>query len=275
MEVTSKETVVAPAAPATPAQSEAKAETPAAVPATQPEGAQIPEGYEYNGDRSSVPEPLKKFVAGIDRYMTKKSQAFADLEKKAREHESLMTSEDWKQYQQFKAGAATAANPTTTVSDEVTEAELDAIAAGDRSVLQQVIDRRVKAAIEPVQKTATEAATKQKELETAEMIKAFADVHTDFWNLFEAYEPYMVDALKSGRSLETVHSSFKELETKADARADARYKAAIEAKKAGSTVGSTPPGTPDVVYAENENEAKRLAIQMTLKGDKRQVAIKK
>ncbi len=57
-------------------------------------------------------------------------------------------------------------------------------------------------------------------------------------------------------------------------RLENQRKATIEKKKAGTVVGKSIPGTPDVVYADDENQAKRLAIELTLKGDKRHVRVK-
>ncbi len=250
---------------------------------TQPTGTEIPDGYEFNGDRNSVPEPLKKHVAGIDRYWTKKQQAFAETEKKAREFEQLQASEEFKAFQQFKAkgGAQATPNPTgrEETAVEATQEEMDAIALGDQKVLKSVLDRHMKAALDPhtgpIKEQLNALAAKQKEAETAEMIKAFSEAKPDFWNIWDTYEKHIAAAIKTGMPLEEAYDAFKEIESKADERADKRYKASIEAKKAGSVVASTTTGTPDVVYAENENEAKRLAIQMTLKGDPRTVQIKK
>jgi hypothetical protein len=272
-------------APAAPAAAVATPETPVTptepVAASAPTQPEIPEGYEYNGDRNSVPEPLKKHVAGIDRYWTKKSQAFAETEKKAREHEALVNSPEYKAFQQFKATGAKPANPepVTTTQEDVTDEEMDAIALGDKTVLKSVIARGIKAALDPatgaLKQQVDGMAAKQKEVETAEMIKAFSEAKPDFWNIWDSYEPHMKLALEQGMPLEKAYEAFKDIEAKADTRADERYKAQIEAKKQGSAAASTITGTPDVVYAEDENDAKRIAIQLTLKGDKRQVQIKK
>jgi hypothetical protein len=268
-------------ATATPEQSTQTAPETTA-PAAQSTETQVPADYEFNGDRNSVPEPLKKHVAGIDRYLTKKQQAFADTEKKAREYEAILNSPEFKAFQQFKATGAKAPNSTgSEITDglEATQEEMDAIALGDQKTFKAVIDRQVKAALDPhtgpLKEQLNGLAAKQKEAETTEMIKAFAEVHTDFWPLFDQYETHMTAALKTGMNLEDAYKAFKDIEAKADERADKRYRESIEAKKKGSVAASTTTGTPDVVYAKDENEAKRLAIQMTLKGDPRGVEIRK
>ncbi len=275
------ETATATAPAATPAPSAEVMTTTEPTSAAQPTGDQIPDGYEFNGDRNSVPEPLKKHVAGIDRYWTKKQQAFAEQEKKAREYEQLTSSPEFKAFQQFQATGAKAL-PTGSEEPsgvEVTQEEMDAIALGDQKTLKAVIDRQVKAALDPhtgpIKEQLNGMAEKQKQIETTEMIKAFAEAKPDFWNMWDTYEPHMKAAIQTGMPLEQAYEAFKEIESKADERAAKRYKESIEAKKQGSVASSTTTGTPDVVYAENENDAKRLAIQLTLAKDPRQVQIRK
>lgn len=238
-----------------------------------------PESWEYDGNRSKVPEPFKKYAQGFDRYVSKKDQAAAEYRKKAEEYEKIVNSEA---YQQFIAK-----NPTNTGSKEqaptVTQEEIDAITLGDAKTLESVIERKAKQLLETnlgpkeqeMRKQLDALTMKQKQIESAEMIQSFAEVNKDFWELYDSgFEEYIVTSVKSGKSLEDTYKAAKLIESKMSERLEAQRKAEFEKKKAGSVVGKSIPGTPDVVFADNEDHAKRLAIELTMKGDKRHVRIK-
>jgi hypothetical protein len=268
----------------TPAQetAETTTETTQSTPATETKVEET-ENWEYNGDRKAIPKPFEKYVKGLDRYVSKKDQAIAEARKKAEEYDKFTSSEQYKAYQQFIANQAPAAGRAVPQEPVVTQDEIDAISLGDAKTLEKVIDRAVQRKLEstigPKEQEMTkqlQAVTmKQKELESAEMIQAFADVNPDFWELYDSgFEDYIVTAVKSGRSLEDAYKGAKTIEAKQAERLEAQRKATFEKKKAGSVVGKSITGTPDVVYADNEDHAKRLAIELTLKGDKRHVRIK-
>ncbi len=84
----------------------------------------------------------------------------------------------------------------------------------------------------------------------------------------------MLDAAKRGADLETIYKTASEARQYFQQQGESKRKADIEAKRAGSVVKNTVTGTPDVVYADTEDQAKRLAIEMTIKGDKRMVAVR-
>lgn len=242
------------------------------------------ENWEYNGDRKDVPKSFEKYVKGLDRYVSKKDQAAAELRKKAEEYEQLINSDSYKQYQQFIAQPkSTGSTEQKPESAGMTQEESDAILMGDVNVLNKVIAREAKRVID--ESVGPQAAAinqkfqaieqKERQIESAEMIQAFAEVHPDFWDLYDnGLEEYVIHSIKSGRSLEDTYAAAKVIETKLTERLEAKRKADFEKKKAGSVVGKSIPGTPDIVYADNEDQAKRLAIELTLKGDKRHVRIK-
>lgn len=277
----SQETTLA----ATPAPSEAAPasdqSTPASTPAESP-ASDIPENWEYTGDRNAVPKPLQNYVKGLDRYWTKRSQAFADAERKAKEYDQWVNSDGYKQYQQFMAQQQSPtgfSQPQAPQAPMVTQEEADAILSGDTKVLESVIARSVEAKVaekeRAYQAQIAPIAMKQKELETGEMVKSFAELHPDFWELYDAgYEDYLLTSIKNGAPLEVAYSNVKKMEQAALARAEEKHKKIIEEKRNGSVVGKTVTGTPDVVYAKDANEAMRLRVQMAMKGDPRQVQIK-
>lgn len=267
----------APVTPATSASTpEAKPET---TQSTQTASDGVPENWVYNGDRTSVPKQFENYVKGFDRYWTQKSQALSEYEKKAREYDQLVSSDAYKTFQQSFANEKSLSTNAAPAQPMASQDELDAIMAGDGKTLSSVIERAVEAKLavkeqeynaklEPI-------ATNQKRLETAEMIKSFADIHPDFWELYDSgYENYLLSAVREGKGLDGAYQEIKQIEAKTEARLEAKRKKMIEEKKNGTVVSSTVTGTPDVVYAENEDQAKRLAIQLTLKGDPRTVAIR-
>ncbi len=241
------------------------------------------ENWDYNGDRKAVPKQFEKYVKGLDRYVSTKDQAIAEARKKADEYDKFVNSDSYKQYQQFIGSKGNTGSQVPN-APLVTQDEVDAIALGDAKTLEAVIERKAKQLLETtlgpkeqeINKKLEGFTMKQKELESAEMIQAFAQVNPDFWELYDAgFEEYIVTSIRGGRSLEDTYKSVKAIEEKQMERIDNKRKADFEKKKNGTVVGKSIPGTPDVVFADDENQAKRLAIELTLKGDKRQVQIKK
>lgn len=266
------------ATPAPTTTSEGKTETAQATQTTT-ESTAVAETWTYNGDRKSVPKEFQTYVQGLDRYVSKKDQLLGEARRKAEEYDKLVTSDDYKAYQQRLAQPKTTGTPTP--AETVTQEELDAIMAGDANTLREVIRREAKHTLETDYKSEIERVRsveqKQQQLETGEMIKAFKELHPDFNDFVDddAYYGFMVSGLKGGKDLDTVYAEVKRMEERAYAKAEEKYKKTIESKKAGSVVGKSASGTPDVVYAETEDQAKRLAIQLAMKGDPRQVAVKR
>jgi hypothetical protein len=263
-------------------------ETTQATPNGQPTDKTVtpaPETWEYKGDRKDVPKEFEKFVKGLDRYVSSKDQAIAEARKKAEEYDAFTKSEDFKQFQQFReerkrgAGTGTPTQPQPLMTEE----EAQAIAVGDaktlESVIQREVQRKLDESINPkladAEKKLEAVSLKERQVQSAEMISSFAQVHPDFWDLYDnGLEEYVIGSIKSGRSLEDTYKAAKEIEAKMEQRVEAKRKADFEKKKAGSVAGKSIPGTPDVVFADDEDHAKRLAIELTLKGDKRHVRIK-
>ncbi len=240
------------------------------------------EEWEYDGNRSAVPEPFKKYAQGFDRYVSKKDQAAAEFKKKAEEYDKVLSSNEFKEYQQFIAN-----RPKNAGSEEqrptVTQEEIDAITLGDAKTLEKVIERKAKELLDTnigpkeqeMRQQLAALTMKQKQIENAEMIQSFAEVNKDFWDLYDSgLEDYIVTSIKSGRSLEETYKAAKTIESKMIEKVENKRQNDMKMKKDGTVVGKSIPGTPDVVFADNEDHAKRLAIELTLKGDKRHVRIK-
>lgn len=283
----------------TPQQEISQGTTPAPeTPASQPETNQptpngqpadktvtpAPESWEYKGDRKDVPKEFEKFVKGLDRYVSSKDQAIAEARKKAEEYDAFTKSDDYKLFQQFREERrGTPTGTPTQPQPLMTEEEAQAIAIGDAKTLESVIKREVQRKLDEsinpqmaeAQKKLEAVSLKERQVQSAEMISSFAQVHPDFWDLYEnGLEEYIVGSIQSGRSLEDTYKNAKEIETKMEQRVEQKRKADFEKKKAGTVAGKSIPGTPDVVFADDENHAKRLAIELTMKGDKRHVRIK-
>lgn len=260
--------------------------TPAQSGATDTKGttqstSDVSKDWVYNGDRKSVPDPFKNYVAGIDRYWTQKSQAFAEYEKKAKEYDGFVSSDDYKAFQQFKAGNQ---KPTgqniTTQHDElsVSNDEMEAIMLGDANALKNVVVRQAKALLAEKEKEFQDKleplAQKQKEIDASEMVKQFSTLHPDFWELYEGgHNDFILASLRSGMPLEEAYKRVKDYEAKIEGRVEAKYKKVIEDKKKGTTNSGTTTGTPDVVFATDETHARRLAIELAIKNDPRKVQI--
>lgn len=262
---------------ATPAQETTN--TSASTDTSKPEGAttQSDDKWEYNGDRNAVPEPFKKYVAALDRYVSTKDQARVELEKKVKEYETKLSSTKTNEPQPANTGVQTPQEP------QVTQEEAEAIMLGDAKTLQKVIQREAKHLLEtgvkPQETLINEKLSaldmRQKEIDAAEVIKTFTELNPDFNDLLKSpVGSFMVDAARKGMDIESIYKSAKEIEGHFMSVAEQKRKANNDAKKNGSVVGKTISGTPDTVYADNEDHAKRLSIEMTLKGDNRRVQVK-
>ena len=265
---------------ATPAQETAVDQTTTSQPASTSEPTKATttdqESWEYNGDRNAVPDSFKKYVAGLDRYVSKKDQARAELERKVKEYETER-SQRKETPQADNTGIPTSQEPT------VTQEEAEAIMLGDAKTLQKVIQREAKhlieAGVNPKEAVISEKLSalemRQKEIDAAEVIKSFTEVNPDFSELLKSpVGSFMVEAARKGMDIESIYKQAKEVEAHFISAADAKRKADIEKKKNGSVVGKPVAGNPDTLYAEDENHAKRLAIELSLKGDPRRVQVK-
>lgn len=231
----------------------------------------IPESWEYNGDRSAVPEPFKNYAKGFDRAWNKRVQALAERDQKAREYEEFQQSEDWKTFQEFKKSGANK-QPSQQQTSLISQDEIDAIALGDGKTLESVIERAVSKRLES---SVNPIVQKQKALETAEYISEFTNLHPDFKEMLDSPAgEFMIHAAKTGASLEQIYETGMKARDYYFQQFESKKKADFEAKKNGSVVSKSIPGTPDVVYVDDENAAKRTAIEMTLRGDNRLVQVK-
>lgn len=252
----------------TPAQ-ETTDTTAKATEATPP--ANTEETWEYDGNRQKVPKPFERYAKGFDRYVSRKDQAIAEANKKIQEYESKL-----KEFQTSK--------PTATRQEEqpqafVTQDEIDAIALGDAKTLEAVIERKAKALLEanvsPMKNEMKTLAMERQEREAAATISAFSDMHPDFQELLKSpVGEYMVNAAKQGMDLETIHKNASAIRDHFYNSAEEKRKADIEKKKNGSVVGKSIPGTSEVVYVDNADQQRRMALELEIKGDKRQVHIR-
>ncbi len=234
--------------------------------------------WEYTGDRSSLPDGMKKYAAALDRYVSKKDQSRSELEKKVKEYEQKLSS-----FQNTTPKPGNTVPEPQTQEPQVTQAEAEAIMLGDANTLQKVIQRETNRALEAnispkeaaINQKLTAMEMKQKEIDAAEMIQSFADLHPDFWELHDnGFGDYMMMQARAGVPLEKIYETVSGVKGKLETHLETKRKAEIDKKRNGSVVGKSIPGTPDVVYADNEAQAKKLAIELTLKGDKRHVRIK-
>lgn len=234
------------------------------------------ETWEYNGDRKAVPKQFEKYVKGLDRYVSTKDQTLAELKKRVQEYESKLKETQKPQ-------------PSNTRTNEVeerpfvTQDEADAIALGDTKTLEAVIERKAKALLEAnvlpkhaeLQNEMKTLAMERQEREAAATISAFSDIHPDFQDLLKSpVGEYMVNAAKQGVDLETIYKNATGIRDHFFSAAEEKRKADLEAKKAGSVVGKSMPGTSEVVYVDTPDEQRRMALQLQMKGDKRQVHIR-
>jgi len=221
--------------------------------------------WEYNGNRKEVPKEFQKYSKGFDQYVSRKDQEIAEYRKQLEEAQNKLTS-----------------IPTTTQAKSepqplATQDELDAIALGDGKVLQNVINRAVDIKIksDPGHDQLASISEKQRIFDAKDRINEFAAITPEFKDLIESpVGDHMISAVKRGASLEQAWEQAKEVISFIETRLGGKRKANLENKINGSTVKNTVTGKADTVWVENEMEAKRMAIELTLKKDPRNVRIK-
>lgn len=222
------------------------------------------EAWEYNGNRKEVPENFQKFVKGLDRYVSRKDQALAEAQKQIKE---------------LQEKPPTVSEPPQTKESQplVTQDELDAIALGDGKVLENVINRAVdiKMKSDPNREQVASISQKQGVLDARDRINEFAEITPEFKEVIESpIGDHIIAAVQRGASLEKAWEQAKEAMSFMETRSDNKRKVNLENKINGSTVKNTVTGKSDTVWVENETEAKRMAIELTLKKDPRNVKIK-
>jgi len=236
------------------------------------------EAWEYTGDRKAVPDEFRKYAKGFDRYVSKKDEMLSEYKQKVGQYE-----------QQLKELQSTPQSTEPTGSEPVappiSKDEADAIALGDVNVLYQVVDRLTQKKIEdtltPKELAMTEKlqalTQKQTQIDNTEMVKSFADVHPGFREALEddfIYD-YMFKAVQNGQSLDKVWTNVQNFEETVQNKMVQKKQKDLEEKKDGTVVGRTPTGSSEIVYVDNPRDAQKLAIDFALKGDPRQVAVKR
>lgn len=228
------------------------------------EAATKPESWEYNGNRKEVPKEFQKYSKGFDQYVSRKDQELAEARKQLEEAQQKLSS---------------VPKPTQTKESQplVTQDELDAIALGDGKVLESVINRAVdiKMKSDPNREQVASISQKQSVLDARDRINEFAAITPEFKELIESpIGDHIIAAVQRGNSLEKAWEQAKEAMSFMEARSESKRKTNLENKINGSTVKNTVTGKSDTVWVENETEAKRMAIELTLKKDPRKVGIK-
>lgn len=223
------------------------------------------EPWEYNGNRKEVPKEFQKYSKGFDQYVSRKDQELAEVRKQLEETQKKLSS---------------VPEPTQTTQESkplVTQDELDAIALGDGKVLEDVINRAVdvKMKSDPNREQVESISQKQSVLDARDRINEFAAITPEFKEVIESpIGDHIIAAVQRGASLEKAWEQAKEAMGFMEARSESKRKANLENKINGSTVKNTVTGKSDTVWVENETEAKRMAIELTLKKDPRKVGIK-
>lgn len=235
---------------------------------------QIPKDWKYNGDRQNAPEPLQPYIKDLDRYVQGKQQELADVKKNMQELEQKLSAPQVNQLKDLASGE----QQTATEDTIYTQDEADAIALGDLSVLDKVVRRAAESTVTKVlsEKEKQAKVNSQMAQKLDEDLNTFMKVNPEFKQLLDSpIGEHMIEAARKGLPLEEIYSKAQEVKSYVIQQQEEAAKAKLKHKANGSTVKSTTTGTPDIVWVENDQEARRMSLELAFKNDPRQVKIKK
>jgi hypothetical protein len=273
----------APAQAATPsAPVEPTVEQPAGtgtppVEKTAPETT-TPEKKEWDGNLETLKDLGKDEVErakSMRRYLTKKTQELSEAQKKAQEFDKLKSDP---RYQQFIAAQngqpQPQPQPTAAPQPLWTENEWQE-AMVNPNKMAELFDRGVQARVMQVAQQYApyiqELQQKQTFVEKSQEIDEFARVHPDVWDLYDAgiMKPLVQSVVDSGKgTFAEAYEMAKKQEAYYEQRALQKAQGRVQEKKAAVSATPSPTNEASVLWANDREEAKRIAFEQALLGKK-------
>lgn len=251
------------AAPTETISDAAQAQETTVAPAKTPEG--VPDGWVWNGDVNSLPEILKEYGKGVQRVYTKSRQELADTKKELETFRSQMGSDEFKQFQAYKLQQQQLAHQPA--QDWLTEQEWQEAQIDPRR-WQSIIDRRVQQKMQELEQAYApliqEVQQKQSVAEAERTINDFAEVHPDFWTLYDAgiLKPIIRDVVElGGGTLDQAYAKAKEIQSYFDQQSTMKSQARVQEKKSAVSLSPSSVSEPEIVYAKDKDDAFRQAFE--------------
>jgi len=256
-----------------------QAATPQTTAQPEPVKTEVPEDYEWEGDPNTLEKPLQNRAKGVLRYLTKQSQALAEEKKLAEEYRKVQSDPLYQQYLQYKE-RGTVQQPVQpsalfTVS-ELEEAQVNPGKLGE--LMERAVNSRISQAEQQVVGKLEALQSKQTFIDKQQELQDFAELHPDFWDLHQKglIKPYIREIVDTGQgTLQDAYNKAKEVREQFRKEALMETQGRVNQKKAAFTSAPTPSNEPDIIWANDKNEATKIAFENALLGKKVQVKVKK
>lgn len=265
-------------APATPSGNvEQKVESTAQP--TAPNGtAQAPvtpaEKPEWDGNLESLKDLGKDEVErakGMRRYLTKKTQEISEAQKKAQEYDKLLSDPRIQQALNGQASQPVAPQQAQPLWSENEWAEAQVNPAKMSELVERSVQARVNQVAAQYAPLIEQLQNKQTFVEKSQEIDEFARVHPDVWDLYEAgiMKPLVREIVDSGQgTFAEAYEKAKSIEAFYKRQATQEAQGRIQEKKAAVTATPSPTNEPSVIWANDREEAKKLAFENAILGKK-------
>lgn len=162
---------------------------------------------DWDGDVNKLPPELQDWAKSVQRGFTKRSMAEAEVRRLGQEYQQLQTSEDWRKFQEWKAGvpnqqsAPTQQNDTQDFSRDWEEALLDGTGNKALSLIDKAVQKRIQEAAQMYGSELQQLRQTQQVTQFQSALSEFVDANPDALELHEMgiMQPIMETEFKNGR----------------------------------------------------------------------------
>ena len=228
----------------------------------------------------------KDYATQMQRYLTKRTMELADVKKKAEAYDQILSSDEFKEYQDYKQRGPRPVNQPPREDDAdpneiVLQKELDdALIAGDTARIFQVNKKLVNQQLaKKEQFYAAQLAQfdkAQKSTRDGILLEEFGKLHPDFWEFHETgiAVPILRDFERQGRTLEEAYQEMKRIAGYFGSKTVAKQQAVIQEKKNAVTESPRITQETEIVYVGSENEARKKNLTLAMQGSQKVARVK-
>jgi hypothetical protein len=257
-----------------------KAEAPAPTKETKPV---------WDGDVNKLPPELQDWAKAAQRKLTTQAMAEADIRRKGQQYEEIVTSEDWKAFQNFKTNgkkpaesAAPTYQPAGITPEEWEAAQLDSTGQVAQRLIDREVQKQLNAAINQYGGQLTALQQHQRSVEFKTALSDFADVHPDMAELHEdgLMAPFLKEEINSGKhgsheaAIAAAYERAAAIRVRNEQRALAKHQGRVIAKKGAVTETGTTTGETTTFEVGNKNDVFDKAFEFALQKKKVKVKAK-
>jgi hypothetical protein len=233
----------------------------------------------WDGNIEALPEELREYAKGVQRYVTKHTTEAAEYRKKVEEYEKKFPSEKMTEFERWKAQEAIKSQTKPegpSISQEEWE---DALLDGTGQKINALIARQTKHQVETARNEFMANMKAEQDRSTQllgfqQRVKEFAELHPDFKRLNDAgiLMPILTKELDAGGTLESAYASAQMAYENIKAMRDIELKELAEQKKAATTLNGKTSNEDHVLWVDSKDEAIEAQINAAI--DNRSVRVR-